>query len=207
MSGQASVGAGLRLVRALGLSGLVVALAAVAHRVGGGMPPSAEAVGALVALSLPVTVLVSRRTVSRPVALVVLGVGQLALHRAFELGSGCAASVPAGVHHAQVSGVVRCGAAHAAGSGVLGAHAMAVWHVVATVLTALAVAALERGAAHVVALLAPVLRGARESVVVVPRAAVPVVGASAVVVEVHPWVVPARRGPPRGFVVPLGTTT
>ncbi|CAM5780346.1 hypothetical protein [Cellulomonas persica] len=201
--------AAARLVRALGLSVLVVALAAVAHALGGGPAPAPGLVLALVALSLPVTVLVTGRRVTWPVALAVLAVGQLLLHHAFAVLGACGQVAPdagAHAHHGAAAHLAAtCASGAASGAPLVDGRAMAVWHAVATVVTALVVAGAERAAVHVVGLLAPLLRAPAELVAPVLVHVLPHDDSAAPVATLHLRGAPSRRGPPSVALPPTGT--
>jgi hypothetical protein len=150
-----------------------VALASVAHVLGGGVPPSAAVLVPLAAVVLAATVpFTGRRT--RPLgALALLGTGQLTLHVAFELfgAMGCAPTNSLAAHaHAARAAEMTCtapgphlGASPTLDVAVLGASAMLVVHVVATLATALLIAGTDHALSWaatwlrpLVALLAPV---------------------------------------------------
>ncbi|UJP39285.1 hypothetical protein [Cellulomonas palmilytica] len=198
-----------RLARAVALSVLVVALATVGHGLGGGLAPQPGLVVALVALSLPVTVLVCGRPVGRVVALAVLGVGQLLLHGAFSVVGSCGASVvDVGAHahhggthlqHACAAGVDAAGGSLVSGSGMLA------WHVLATLATALVVAGVERGVRHVAAVLAPLFRAPAALVAPVLVRMLPADEPDLRVASLHLRGTPARRGPPGVAFPPTGT--
>jgi len=199
-----------RLARAAGLSVLVVALAALAHALGGRPAPAPGLVLALVALSLPVTVLVAGRRITWPAALAVLAVGQLVLHHAFAVVGSCGAVAPdAGVHahHGATAHLTAqaCGGGAVAADALVDGRSMLAWHVMATVLTALAVAGAERGAVHVAAVLAPLLRVPAELVAPVLVRVLPRDDSSAPVATLHLRGAPSRRGPPSVALPPTGT--
>lgn len=97
----------LRLFRSLVFTGAIVGLAAGGHLVGGGTLPAPIITAALTALLLvPVTCL-SRRELSFPALLGLLGVGQAVLHEALStlsVSAVCQAPAPArGPHHGGTS--------------------------------------------------------------------------------------------------------
>lgn len=195
-----------RLLRAALLASLVVGLAGGAHAVAGGTVPSSTPLGALVALVLPVAVLVTGRRVGTVGALALLGVGQVLLHAGFGFldrcvpavaGSGLAGSTLAGLGGAHaghaVTSVGHTCAAHAGGHT---SAAMLAVHAAATVVTALVVAGAERGLAHVLAYLAPLLRPTRPVVVRGWSRTTVAATPAEVRTALHLRVPPPRRGPP-----------
>lgn len=194
----------LRLVRATVVALVVVALAALAHLLGGGELPPVVVVVALTALVLACTAVLTARRIGPEVAFVALGAGQLVLHRAFEaFATTSCAGVPVGsgghAHHADHAAalVAVCAptAAHGSGAVMLGGSAMLVAHVVATVAAALVIAGADRALAWLVVWLRP-FAGAPTTPVVPALGALPV-AAAAVALAPQTWrgVVP-RRGPP-----------
>ena len=197
-------------MRALGLSVLVVALAALAHGLGGGPTPALGLVVALVALSLPVTVLLAGRRITWPVAAAVLAVGQLVLHHAFAVIGACGQVASGAGAHADHGAAAHltaqaCGSGAVAADALVDGRAMAAWHVVATLVTALVVAGADRAAAHVVAVLAPLLRAPAELVAPVLVHVLPRDDSSAPVATLHLRGAPPRRGPPSVVLPPTGT--
>ncbi|MBO9554539.1 hypothetical protein [Cellulomonas sp.] len=194
----------LRLVRATVVALVVVALAGLAHVLGGGELPPAVVVAALTALVLACTAVLTARRIGSEVAMVALGAGQLVLHRAFEaFATTTCAGVPVAsgghAHHADHAAalVASCApsAAHGSGGVMLGGSAMLVTHVVATVAAALVIAGADRALAWLVVWLRPVA-GAPSTPVVPALGALPVAVAD-VSLAPQTWrgVVP-RRGPP-----------
>lgn len=222
-----------RLVRAGVVASVVVALAGLAHVLGGGVLPAGVVVVALTSLVLAVCVALAGRRLGVVAVTAVLGVGQLVLHHAFTVlgATACVAgpSATAGDPHAghtaaehaalatapgaghaghavgqvvdhaahtgQAVGTVACADPHGVAAPLLGASAMLVLHVVATVLTALVVAGGDRALHWLIAWLRP--RVVVPAPLVVPAGA-PLVGP---VVDASPHRAPwarahPRRGPP-----------
>ncbi len=230
-----------RLVRAGVVASVVVALAGLAHVLGGGRLPAGVVLVALTSLVLAVCVALAGRRLGVVAVTAVLGAGQLVLHHAFTVlsATGCAASAgpAAGVadphaahtaaqhtahlaaratdhaahlagqaadhvaHAGQAVGTLACADPHGVATPLLGASAMLVLHVVATVLTALVVAGGDRALHWLLAWLRP-------RVVVPGPVAVPVggtlVGPVASVAPLRaPWSrAHPRRGPPSGPPAP-----
>lgn len=141
----ASRGAPLRLWRSTAVTSTVMALAAGAHLIGGGRLPGLPALLLLAALvHLPVVLLASRR-LSLPTLIGVLGIGQWSLHHAFAwLSAARACASPGGAVGGQVHGVHvvvgACGpSTPAPHGGAMGAPMLAA-HVLAILLTAVALA-------------------------------------------------------------------
>lgn len=224
-----------RLVRAGVVASVVVALAGLAHVLGGGALPAGVVLVALTSLVLAVCVALAGRRLGVVAVTAVLGVGQLVLHHAFTIlcAVGCAASsAPAGSlvdphaghtaaeHAGQLAGPVTDHAAHLAGQStvhaahagqavgtlactdphgvaapLLGASAMLVLHVVATVLTALVVAGGDRALHWLLVWLRP--RVTVPGPVVVPVGGTLVGAVVAVAPHRAPWSrAHPRRGPP-----------
>lgn len=210
-------------MRAAVVASVVVALAGLAHVLGGGTLPAGVVLGALTSLVLAVCVALAGRRLGLVAVTAVLGAGQLALHHAFTLlgAVGCppgaadahaghsaaehAAALQAAGHaghaaHTAATGMVDAaaacaGAGHAAAAPLLGASAMLALHVVATVVTALVVAGGDRALHRLVAWLRP--RVVVPGPVVVPAGAAPVRPVVPVAPRRAPWtVVHRRRGPP-----------
>lgn len=191
-----------RLVRGAFLSVLTVALAAVAHVLGGGHVPTTGLLAGSAVLLLPVGVLAAGRQVRAPAAGVLLAAGQGVLHLAYSFLMGCtavaaapASGAPAG--HAQHAAAAYCAATATPGRPVLGGVSMLVLHAVATVLTAIAVGAAERLVWWVRRQVAARLAPSRPAPV--PRRPRPLlVGRlGALPVALHLRARPTRRGPPR----------
>ncbi|HEY0217671.1 MAG TPA: hypothetical protein VGC57_14875 [Cellulomonas sp.] len=81
-----------RLLRALGVVSLVVALGAVAHLLGGGHLPSAGVLAVLGVLLLPVAVLACGWRLRAVTVAALLGAGQLVLHHVLRVVTACAPS-------------------------------------------------------------------------------------------------------------------
>jgi hypothetical protein len=149
-----------RLLRAAGLTSLVLALGALAHTLGGGHLPSGTVLAVLGVLLLPVAVLACGRQVRPVTATALLGAGQLLLHHAFALLTACGTGTLAArtghlVHTghlpaadlaptAATTATAAATTCHAAAT-TTSSTAMLALHVAATVVTALLVAATERG--------------------------------------------------------------
>ncbi|MBD5785695.1 hypothetical protein IF650_05835 [Cellulosimicrobium terreum] len=116
----------LRVARAALVATLVLALSALAHRVGGGALPDPLVLAALAAFTFAGTTAVARARFTVPRLVLVLGGAQLALHTAFRtLGHGVAscvtAPVPAG-HGGHASLAVCDGPLAPLGDGAAAAH-------------------------------------------------------------------------------------
>ncbi|QHT57723.1 hypothetical protein GXP71_17670 [Cellulomonas sp. H30R-01] len=224
-----------RLVRAGVVASVVVALAGLAHVLGGGALPAGVVLVALTSLVLAACVALAGRRLGGVAVTAVLGVGQLVLHHAFTVlsATGCATSAgpataavdphaahtaaqhaghvagqatehaahlagPATDHlaHAgQAVGTLACADPHGVATPLLGASAMLVLHVVATVLTALVVAGGDRALHWLLAWLRP--RVAVPGPVVVPVGGTLVGPVVAVAPHRAPWSrAHPRRGPP-----------
>ncbi|HEY0186825.1 MAG TPA: hypothetical protein VGC67_05000 [Cellulomonas sp.] len=158
-----------RLLRALLLTGLVLALAALAHALGGGHLPSAPVLALLGVLLLPLAVLACARQVRPLPAVLLLGAGQLALHQTFGMLTACGtgtlgtAATATGSAHLLHSGTVLAGTAGSTchtGAAVVDGTAMLVLHALATVAVALLVAATDRVLWLLARGIAPVLAAA-----------------------------------------------
>ncbi|MDC7122541.1 hypothetical protein OMK64_13450 [Cellulomonas fimi] len=223
-----------RLVRAGVVASVVVALAGLAHVLGGGTLPAGVVLVALASLVLAVCVALAGRRLGAVTVTAVLGAGQLVLHHAFTVlaATGCAAPVSSGAaaadphgghtaaehaghlvgqtthaahlagqtldhaaHTGQAVGTLACADPHGVATPLLGASAMLVLHVVATVLTALVVAGGDRALHWLLAWL-------RARVVVPGPVAIPAGGTlvgpvAAVAPHRAPWSrAHPRRGPP-----------
>lgn len=128
------------------MAATTVALALVAHVLGGGEVPSVILLGPLGAVVLAAAVLVSGRRIGALGAVALLGAGQLGLHRAFDLvgGMGCGPVAGLAGHSHAAAETVTCTAATAGPIPHGGGSAMLVLHVVATVVTALLIAGTDR---------------------------------------------------------------
>ncbi|WP_432548169.1 hypothetical protein [Kineococcus sp. SYSU DK004] len=131
----------LRAARAAAVAGTVLALASAAHVAAGGGLPDALTTLALLAITTCAAHLLTRRRLSGPALLGVLGAGQVALHEV--LAATCA--LPAGAvggagHHGQLL-LAAPAAATGAQVGAAGAPAaMLAAHTAATLLAALVLA-------------------------------------------------------------------
>lgn len=171
---------------------LTTYLALLCHVVGGGVAPSALAVGICVAAVTWVAVLVGRARPSLPLLVAAIAIAQVVLHTAFSVAT-ATATVAGDGHGAHGPLTVT-----ATGSG----HAMWPAHVLAGILTVVAIRrgeSLLRGLLEVARLGAAVLLR-RVVLVVVPRPLAAIVGAI-VAVPVDPVTrvfesVVQRRGPP-----------
>ena len=91
------------LLRSSIVAATMVVLAAIAHILGGGSLPAPAIMTAIVALSGLVSTLATRRKLTLPAMIAVLGAGQLALHEAFAalgVGSPAASGTSVSGHHA-----------------------------------------------------------------------------------------------------------
>ena len=187
-----------RLLRAAGLAGLVTALAAGGHVVGGGRAPSALALGVLAALVLPVAVLVSGRRVRAVPAGLLLAAGQAAAHAIFSATHCAGAAVVASAAHVHGAAGLDL-ACEPTGPHAPVTLAMVAGHAAATVVTAVAVAHVERALWWLLDLLAPLTRE-----LVVPTLTRPDLRrrtpAPRALVALHLRDHPSRRGPPRGVL-------
>jgi hypothetical protein len=149
-----------RLARASVVAVATVALALAAHVLGGGAPPSMTVLVPLAAVVLAGAVPFSGRRTGPLGAVALLGGGQLALHHAFDLfgAMGCAPTGQALGHaHAAHAVDVVCTGPTSHPGAVLGASAMLVLHVVATLATALLIAGTDRALSWAVAWLRPLV--------------------------------------------------
>lgn len=196
MSGGPDLGS-TRLLRASGLSALVTALSAAGHVAGGGHAPGATTLGAFAALAFPVAVLLTGRRVRAFAAAVLLALGQAAAHVFFSIAHCVAPGVASGEHAGHVHGTVALAGAvcHPAGPHGTLTASMLLAHAVATILTAVAVATVERALWWLVGLFAPLtwdLQVPAMSCPEPPRWAI----ALASVRSLHLRAQPRRRGPP-----------
>ncbi|WP_421742844.1 hypothetical protein [Cellulomonas sp.] len=170
----------LRLVRAGVVAAVTVALGALAHVLAGGTLPPSVVLVTLTALALAAAVVLTARRLGPAGALALLGVGQLAVHSSFSLFSTVAclpgpASLQGHVHH---PGMVMATQASCTPADVtlvqplLGAPAMLVLHVAASVVAALVLVGADRALWWLAAWLSPLL-GTTEPAAVVPRASLP----------------------------------
>lgn len=197
-------------MRATVVALVVMALAGLAHVLGGGELPPGVVLVALTALVLACTAVLAGRRIGPDVAFVALGAGQLVLHRAFEAFTTAtcsgATTTPGGhAHHAdhaaslaQAAAACTTTAVHgstAVGGAVLGGSAMLVTHVVATVAAALVIGGADRALAWLVVWLRPLAPA--PAAPVVPALGTLPVPAVAVSLTPQTWrgAVP-RRGPP-----------
>jgi len=143
---------GVRVVRATLTAGTVLALAAGAHRLGGGTLPPAAILVALGSIVLLATTFLSRWHLSLAVLLPVLGAAQYVLHTALgALVVPSEASVPALGMHASMSAGALGGAAASGGPGTGGMASgmpvsMTLAHATATLATALVLVGGDRAA-------------------------------------------------------------
>ncbi len=195
----------LRLARAGLVAVVTVALASLAHVLAGGALPPLPVVGALAAVALAAAVLLTRSRVRPTGAVVLLGAGQLAVHSSFRLVAPMACMTGPTTTGAHVHGAAavlpsaaECSAVGAAHPMVLGASAMLVLHVVATVVAALLIAGVDRAIWWLAVWLRPLVAGPAVAVVV-PRPALPT--ATETPWSLHAWWRDAapRRGPPVGL--------
>ncbi len=142
---------------------ITVALALLAHVLGGGDVPRAIVLVPLAAVVLAAAVPFSGRRIGPLGAVVLVGVGQLALHHAFGLlgTMGCEPAAEMVGHSHTVQLACTAAPEHMASSGGAGMFAL---HVVATLVTALLIAGTDRAMSWIsawlrplVALLAPVV--------------------------------------------------
>jgi len=154
-----------RLARACVVAVSTVALGMLAHVLGGGAVPPTPVLGALAAVLLAGAVPLSGRRIGPVGAVAFLGVGQLAVHTT--LGAvtsmGCA---PALMEHGHATAVACGPAGPAMGVPLLGASAMLVLHVVATLVTGLLIAGTDRAIAWIRTWLRPLLDAFATTVVV-----------------------------------------
>ncbi|WP_060915310.1 hypothetical protein [Microbacterium oleivorans] len=184
----------VRVVRAGGAASIATLTAAAAHTVGGGTPPAPWLVVAVALLAWPIAVLiVGTRPSSRRTATAVAA-AQALLHSAFALVGDTAprSAALSGHHHGDILLGPVSGAAMPVDAAMLAGH------VVAGILTAVAVCHGER-------MLRAVARGIREllrpavAVIVPPRSTIPALPTSAPH-GLRPRLLLAdlsRRGPPR----------
>ena len=173
----------LRLVRAGVVAAVTVALAALAHVLAGGSLPPFVVLVTLTAVALAAAVVVTAQRLAPAGALALLGVGQLAVHSSFSLfttmaclpGPGDQAALFGHAHHGGM--VMQTQAAcTAADPGlaqpVLGASAMLVLHVAATVAAAVVLAGADRALWWLAAWLSPLI-GIAAPAATVPRPSLP----------------------------------
>ena len=176
----------LRLVRAGVVAAVTVALAALAHVLAGGSLPPFVVLVTLTAVALAAAALVTARRLAPAGALALLGVGQLAVHSSFSLftsmactpgaaGSPGSAALLGHEHHPGMVMPLQA-ACSAVDTGVaqplLGASAMLVLHVVATVVAALVIVGADRALWWLAAWLRPLV-GGPATVAVIPRPSLP----------------------------------
>jgi hypothetical protein len=114
-----------RPARALALTAVTVVLAASAHAAAGGMLPSLWALSALTVPTACVAVLLTRRRLSTPLVLGVLGVGQFLLHEGFAVLATDAHCSTSGTGHHQSIDACSTAVHHDPTSGMLLAHVLA----------------------------------------------------------------------------------
>lgn len=194
---------GVRVVRATMTAATVLALAAGAHRLGGGTLPPLAVLAALGSLVLLVTTVLSRWHLSFTVLLPVLGAAQYALHHALgALAVPGDTSVPAlGMHAAMSGGGLPSAATPGMGTmaGMAGPMplSMTLAHAAATVVAALVLVGGDRAARmalHWWSTVLPLIRDRRPSPVVRIRPLVPV----PVVHPARPCAALRRSDPRRG---------
>lgn len=189
-----------RLVRSSATSAVVLALAAGAHVIGGGVLPAPLIVAALGSATLLAVTVIAKKALSLPALLLLLGLGQWLLHQAFSLTTTTAACVTAPARHYGVH-AVSCT------PNGLQAHAQAthtdirmlIIHVVAVVVTGFMLQRGESALRCAVAGIVPLL-GLPEGVVVVPTPRIPSFPPVPVLRIVRAFrAVPSLRGPPLAF--------
>ena len=195
----------LRVARAGLVATLVLALAALAHRVGGGTLPDPLILAALAAFTMAGATFAARFRLTFARLVAVLGTGQVALHHGLGFSAGVACSPVPGGHagHAEPGRVASCvtvaplpdGVAHLPHDATTGVW-MVLAHVLATLVVALVVAHGERALGLLLAWLAP--RGALADLLpalpVVHRLPAPLAAPSrAATVHLR---IPTTRGPP-----------
>jgi hypothetical protein len=189
----------VRLARASAVAATTVALALVAHVLGGGAIPSPLVVGSLVAVVLAAAVPVGGRRLGPVGATALLGLGQLGLHGCLDAlaGMGCVPGPKMAGHlHATQ---LACATApahlgpHATGAG---GSAMLALHVVATLAAALLIAGTDRALVHVASWLGPLV-ALLVSVALPASAALPVRAENRRAPGRRAVGVVALRGPPR----------
>lgn len=191
----------LRLARGALVAVVTVALAALGHVLAGGALPPTVVIVALTAIVLPVAVVLTGRRLGPVGAIALLGAGQTAAHSTFSLfTSTCVPTAPAALaghqHHAGMDMTSACTAVDTGlAQPLLGASAMLVLHVVATVAAALVIVGADRALWWLAAWLRPLVGGAAP-VVVVPRPALPT--PTEIPWSTHAWWrdVAPLRGPP-----------
>lgn len=192
----------LRVARAGLVATLVLALAALAHLVGGGTLPDPLILAALASFTMAGATFAARFRLTFARLVAILGTGQVALHYGLGLGAVPTCAPVAGAHagHA-VSPAMACtpllpdGVAHLPHETSAGAW-MVLAHVLATVVVALVVAHGERALGLLLTWLAPrtALAELLPAVPVPPRLLLPdAEPARAVTVHLR---IPTTRGPP-----------
>jgi hypothetical protein len=135
---------GVRVVRATLTAGTVLALAAGAHRLGGGMLPPPAALVAVGSVVLLVTTFLSRWNLSLAALLPVLGAAEYALHHVLGLLSVSGQALPARGMHDAMSAIAFQDATGTPMNGMTASMTAA--HVAATVATAIVLVGGDRAA-------------------------------------------------------------
>jgi hypothetical protein len=198
---------GVRVVRATLTAGTVLALAAGAHRLGGGILPPFAGLVALGSIVLLLTTFLSRWHLSLATLLPILGAAQYALHHALGMLSTPGGTLPARGMHDAMSGIALQGATGTTMDGMASGMpaSMTAAHVAATVATALVLVGGDRAARmalHWWFSVLPLVRGHRPVPVNRLRPLVPSLGSLGVQVA-RPCAAlrrsDPRRGPPPSF--------
>lgn len=183
-----------RFPRAVAFTAAMVALAAGAHVLAGGILPQPAIVAGIVALVLAPVTMLSKTQINAPAMIGLLGSSQLVLHSAFDAFSVSASFTPAAgthVHDAVAPAAAALMPGHAAAPGAL----MLALHAAATLATALVLAKGEAAVWALAAWLRPLVRFL--AAVAIPEW--PHLPAPAAVVIPFRWRnlrLPALRGPP-----------
>jgi len=122
---------GARALRGIAAGVVTTFLALVFHVIGGGAAPGPLALAVCLLAVVWVSVLIGRRRPSLPLLVVAVGVSQVVLHTAFSITTG-SATIGGAAHAGHGDGLLTVGDLH-------GGHAMWQAHVVAGLLTVLAI--------------------------------------------------------------------
>ncbi|MDA3804151.1 MULTISPECIES: hypothetical protein [Clavibacter] len=174
----AMAGRGTRVARGAVTAAFAILVSMLSHLAGGGPIPGAVGLVVAAALALPTCVLLAGRTVSTARLAVAVACSQAVLHLLFTVGAPTTTTLQVvGGHHGMGGHVVSAGGA-AAGAGDMGGmhHGSAMWvaHLLAAVLTIVALRSGERAFWDLVALARTSLRALIlvAALDVVPRAEV-----------------------------------
>ncbi|WP_053773692.1 hypothetical protein [Clavibacter capsici] len=159
----AMAGRGTRVVRGAVTAAFAILVSMLSHLAGGGPVPGAVGLVVAAALALPTCVLLAGRTVSTARLAVAVVCSQAVLHLLFSVGAPTSTTIQVvGGHHGMGGHLVSSGAGHMGGTGDMGGmhHGSAMWvaHLLAAVLTIVALRSGERAFWDLVALARTSLR-------------------------------------------------